>query len=180
MLVHYQDVLVAVFNYIALLRSSPIEAYHFEEMHALSKLTFRFREKVQPQTYAKTLSHDLLEPWPPEHLLSGWAVTREWDEALVRATLELLRPELGRITLEARDHPEEVVGDATWETERWYRAEYCARRLDPAFLEKVSLAQIAGVFNSYSLFGVASNGEREFGLIPPETEPIYPTESDRR
>ncbi|OCH85237.1 LuxS/MPP-like metallohydrolase [Obba rivulosa] len=133
---NYREVLTAVFNYISLLRSSALEPYHFDELHALSTLAFRFREKAQPHSYANALSYSLSEPRPPEHLLSE-AVVRKWDEDLVRATLDLLRPELGRVTLEAREHPEDIVGEAKWEKERWYGVEYCVKRLEDEFLERL-------------------------------------------
>ncbi|EMD39456.1 hypothetical protein CERSUDRAFT_45720 [Gelatoporia subvermispora B] len=134
---HYFEVVTAIFNYISLMRSSPLELYHFEELNAISSLDFRFREKAQPHSYTNTLAYNLSAPRPPEHLLSGSVVVREWDEAAIRGILDLLRPELACITLEAREHPEMIMSEAKWETERWYGAQYCVKRIDDSFMQKL-------------------------------------------
>ncbi|KAH9948332.1 LuxS/MPP-like metallohydrolase [Amylocystis lapponica] len=155
---HHEHILLAIFNYISLLRTSPLEAYHFEEMSTMAEIRFRFQEKVQPHTYVSGLAYELSESYPPECILSGASLFREWDEALVRETLEALTLGQGRVMLEAREHSEEIVGkDAQWQAERWYGGEYCVRRMDPAFVEKTH----------------AANENRELSL--PRPNPYIPT-----
>ncbi|GBE85090.1 Putative zinc protease [Sparassis crispa] len=134
---HYQEVLLTTFNYISLLRSSNLPPYHFSEISTISALNFRFQEKVQPHLWVNYLSAKLLEPYPPEWTLSGGSLNREWDEILVRETLAAIVPERGRVTLQAQEHDERVVGkDAQWESEKWYGTQYSVRRIDASFIDK--------------------------------------------
>ncbi|KZT12293.1 LuxS/MPP-like metallohydrolase [Laetiporus sulphureus 93-53] len=134
---HYGDVLLAIYGYLNMLRSSPLDEYHFKEISSMSKIRFRFQEKSQPHTYVNWLSYQLSEEYPPELILSGDSIIREWDEVLVRKTLEVLRPENGRVTLEAREHAEEIIGkDAQWCTEKWYGTRYCVQRIDSSLMDK--------------------------------------------
>ncbi|KAI0330109.1 LuxS/MPP-like metallohydrolase [Cubamyces sp. BRFM 1775] len=136
---HYRDVIRAIFSYIALLRAAfPLEPYHFDEVKTMAETSFRFKEKAQPHTYASVLAHGLAEPYPPEWLLSGPYLYREYDEALVKGILEGFVPERGRVMLEAKEHRAEVVGeDVVWETEKWYGTQYAVKKLDESFLREL-------------------------------------------
>ena len=64
---HYDSVLHAIFDYIALLRRSfPLQPYHHAEVATMAETRFRFREKAQPHSYAAALAHNFAEPYPPE------------------------------------------------------------------------------------------------------------------
>ncbi|THG92718.1 hypothetical protein EW026_g8279, partial [Hermanssonia centrifuga] len=102
--VHYEDVVMTIFNYLSLLRISPLEVYHYTEIKQLSATSFRFREKIQPHTYVRTLALDLLEPLPTKQLLSNGTLALEWDENSIRETLNMIRPETCRVLIMARDH----------------------------------------------------------------------------
>ncbi|KAH9896624.1 LuxS/MPP-like metallohydrolase [Cubamyces lactineus] len=136
---HYRDVIRTIFGYIALLRAAfPLEPYHFNEVKTMAETRFRFKEKAQPHRNASALAHGLAEPYPPEWLLSGAALYREYDEALVKGILEDFVPERGRIVLEAKAHRPEVVGDdVVWETEKWYGTRYAVKRMDESFLQEL-------------------------------------------
>ena len=106
----------------------------------MAATAFRFREKSQPHSYVRSLSLDLLDPIPPEEILSVGSLNLRWDEHAVRGLLDTFRPERGRLVLEAKAHDPAVVGeDAKWETERWYGTEYCVRKLPDLPLAKVGL-----------------------------------------
>ncbi|KAI0634940.1 LuxS/MPP-like metallohydrolase [Trametes polyzona] len=136
---HYREVLNVIFSYISLLRSSPLPRYHFDEVSTMAQIRFRFKEKTQPHSYASALAHALAEPYPPESLLSGAYLYRDWDEPLVKRLLSGFVPEKGRVALEAKSHREEVIGtDVQWETDQWYGAQYTVRRLEAAFLNELN------------------------------------------
>ncbi|KAI0077374.1 LuxS/MPP-like metallohydrolase [Panus rudis PR-1116 ss-1] len=139
---HYEEVVLTIFNYLNLLRSqpSPLPSYHFDEYKTMSSVSFRFREKSQPHRYAADLAYDLLEPYPPEWILSGPCLVREWDERGFREILGVMTPERGRVMVMAKYHDPAVVGeDAKWENEKWYGTEYFVRKLDQGFLDKANL-----------------------------------------
>ena len=139
--VHYKEVILTIFNYIALLRASDLEPYHYDEITQMGAVFFRFKEKGQPHNEVKTYAHYmLLDQYPPQYLLSRGVLNRRWDEAGVRGLLDMLKPELGRVILCAKDHDPSVVGnEAEWLTERWYGTEYCVKRLDERLVEEVRL-----------------------------------------
>lgn len=145
---HYQDVLLAIYKYLSLLRASTFAPYHFAEIAQMAATSFRFAEKYQPHEYARNLARSLLNPLPPERILDGGALVREWDEQGVREFLELLRPENGRAMLMAKDHDSAVLGlgesEVKWEVEKWYGTEYIVRRLSDDFMEKVSVPPLSG------------------------------------
>lgn len=102
----------------------------------MSSVSYRFREKSQPHTYATSLAFDLLEPFPPQCILSGSSLVREWDEDLFRSTLALLLPEKCRVMILAKHHAPEVVGEKpVWQKERWYKTEHIIRKLHQSFIE---------------------------------------------
>ncbi|KAI0812746.1 LuxS/MPP-like metallohydrolase [Irpex lacteus] len=138
---HYEEVVLTVYNYIALLRSSPLEPYHFAEMKQLNITSFRFKEKIQPQTYVKTIAVKLLDPvaGEPQDILSDGVESWEWDEPAVRRLLDSFRPENGRVMLMAKDHDSSVIGDVgTWEHEKWYGTDYQVRKLSETFINKAN------------------------------------------
>lgn len=70
--------------------------------------------------------------------MSGTSILRAWDEAAFKAILAVCTPEKGRVTLQAREQLEVIVGaDAKWEKERWLGGEYCVQRLDAGVMDKV-------------------------------------------
>lgn len=133
---HYEEVILAIFNYLDLLRSFEWPLYHFEEIKQMAATSFRFAEKAQAHAYVRRISLDLLDSLDPKDLLSGGSAALQWDEAAVRQTLEMLRPELGRVVLMARDH--DILGDeSAWNTEKWYGTQYQIRKLNDIFMAKV-------------------------------------------
>ncbi len=137
--VHYREVLEAVFNYISLLRASPLPVFHFAEVRTMAATRFRFKEKAQPHSYATALAHALAEPYPPEQLLSGAHFYRDWDESLVRQVLDGFVPERVRVTLQAKTHHEDIVrNDVEWVTEKWYGTQYVVQKMEQELLQKVS------------------------------------------
>ncbi|KAH9915085.1 LuxS/MPP-like metallohydrolase [Fomitopsis serialis] len=124
---HYKEVLAVFYDYLALLRSSNIEPYHFDELKRMSEINFRYEEKTQPHTYVGWLARELAHPYPSSRVLSASSLFLDWDEGAVRDLIDnYLLPDKGRAILEAREHP----GVDGWEKERWYGVEYCARRID--------------------------------------------------
>ncbi|KAH8078394.1 LuxS/MPP-like metallohydrolase [Cristinia sonorae] len=137
---HHEEVVHAIFNYISLLRSSPLEPYHYEEQFNIREVSFRFKEKSQPHTYAMWLCSQLFERYAPDQVLSGSQLLRRWDEQLVRDIIELLTPEKCRVIITAKYHDASIVGEGiSWEAEKWYGTEYSVRRLNQEFIDKANL-----------------------------------------
>ena len=137
---HYEEVVLTIFNYIALIRDSALELYHFEELKQLHKTFFRFREKGQPHYFVQSIALRLLDPVAeePQDILSVGEDNMEWDEPAVRQLLDSLRPENARVGVMAKVHDPSVAGDGeNWEVEKWYGTEYRVKKLPKEFLAKV-------------------------------------------
>ena len=136
---HYEEVLAAVFRYLALLRRSfPLPAYHYDEAAAMARTRFRFAQKERPHAYVERLARDGSLPHPPEWILSGGYLYRGYDEAVVKGLLDSFTPENGRAFVLAKEHRKEVVGeDVQWETEQWYGTQYFVRRMGEDLLRRV-------------------------------------------
>ena len=166
---HYGDVVAAVFQYIDMLRAKPIEQWLYEEVQRLSELRFIFKEKSSPAMYSSTLASQMQHSLPPEWLLSGPYVLREFDAPLISSTLEYLRPDRCRLMLAGREPPAGVSLD---KSETWYGTEYTIKPFVPEMLNSCETLQ-----------GLSMPRENEFiphnlevlrepnGDIPPSNRP---------
>ncbi|GAA5890262.1 hypothetical protein JCM6882_008774 [Rhodosporidiobolus microsporus] len=131
----YEDVTAALFAYISLLRTNPPPEWAYLEVSALSKLGFRFKEKVPPITSTLRMCQLMSKPYPRELLLSAPWICTEWYPAKVTELLGLMTPQTCRIFLSAQ---EEVGGRTYGEREEWYGTEYTIERMSDKILESNS------------------------------------------
>ncbi|KAF5380968.1 hypothetical protein D9615_004092 [Tricholomella constricta] len=138
---HYRDVVLASFQYLALLRASKFDAFHQREVAKVSEIRFRFKEKRRPDDYATWISEHMAWPVPKDLLLSAPQITWEWDgeggEAQVKEYLESFRITDGRVVLmaTAAEHAK-VASNAAWEKEPWYGTDYRVERFDEQFIKQ--------------------------------------------
>lgn len=133
---NYCEVLLAIYSYLSVLRSSSFSAYHAEEVQALAEIRFRFREKTQPHSYVSWLASELAEDYPPGLFLKAPYLVTEWDEPLFQKLLENFNPQKGQVMLMAREHPN-VIPEGGWKIEKWYGTEYYVQKLEPWLVQKV-------------------------------------------
>lgn len=121
-LANYEKVVAAMFKYLDLLRSTPVQKWVFDEVQQLCELAYRFKEKSPPSSYTSGLSSQMQQPYPREWILSGPYLTREFDLDLIQNTLQCLSPEKCRIFVASQQLPD---GSKVWDSkERWYGTEY--------------------------------------------------------
>ena len=131
----YREVISACFQYLDLLRSSPLPQWHFEESKELADIRFRFAEKSSPDSYATNISTHMKWPTPRELVISGPSLLWDWDEKLVRKVLEGLSPESGRVFVMGKNM-DEIDVNGPWEAEKWYGTEY---KVEKMTVPKVSI-----------------------------------------
>lgn len=139
--------ILTIFKYLALLRSSPLEVYHQKETAALSSIRFQFAEKRQADSYVTWIAEHMNWPVPPEFLLSGAQRVWEWDveedfggtETKVREYLNSFRAQEGRIVLMAKggEH-NKLRPNLEWQKEPWYDTEYHVEHLEENFIKQVN------------------------------------------
>ncbi|KAL0093600.1 ubiquinol-cytochrome c reductase core subunit 2 [Phycomyces blakesleeanus] len=126
-LAHYEEVILAVFNYIELLKKSGVQKDIFNEVQSLASLAFRFKEKSPASQYASRMAGLMQHGYPSEYILSGPSLIREYNPELIEENLSWLRPDNFRIMLASQTPPK---GVQFTKKERWYGTEYEVRDFD--------------------------------------------------
>ena len=91
-------------------------------------------------SYVTRLAENLLREWAKEDLLCASRLMWDYDEKLIRETLERdLAPGAGTVMITAKDFSSIGITEG-WQKEKWYGTEYIVQPLESGILEKVSLA----------------------------------------
>ena len=145
---NYRSIMIAIFKYISLLRSSEFPARYQREMSLMSQTRFRFKEKTKPESYAVWVSTHMEWPVPRELVLAAPQLVWEWDDIdrdgdglrEVRRILDTLTIDNGRAVLMAKAEEHDKIGasDAVWEKEPVYGTHYKVEKLEDDFVKQVS------------------------------------------
>jgi insulysin len=129
----YREVVVLVFQYIAMLQREPPQEWVVEEMMHLSEIEFRFRAKSAPSHTVSTLASALQNPYRGSKLMSGPATIQTFNPNLIRHAMTLLRPDNFRLTVVNPN--EDTLG---WDrSEPWYGTKYRTERIPAEFLAAI-------------------------------------------
>ncbi|KAL2919739.1 metalloprotease [Polyrhizophydium stewartii] len=108
---HYEDIVVIVLQYIAMLRSMPVQEWVFRECQAVAAIAFRFKEKSPPSSFVSHLAGNL-QLYAPDDVISGPYLLEVFDSDAIRRVLDRLTPSQFRITLQS----------PTFDTDGWSEA----------------------------------------------------------
>lgn len=133
---HWEDVAVHLFEYLSMVNGQDAQEWLWREESAMSKINFRFRQKMSASSTVSKLSNKLYQFTsdgyiPPEHLLDS-SILREFDAAEVKKYGSYLTPKNVRMTLTSRDLPE------LNSTEKWYGTEYLYEDLPETLVDRIS------------------------------------------
>ncbi|OQR96462.1 insulin-degrading-like enzyme, metalloprotease family M16A [Achlya hypogyna] len=129
-ILHANDIVYAIYQYLALLRAQPIEPWVFHEAKDIALMNFRFRSKEKPINYASSLATKM-HSLPVHHVVAGGFLLYEFDAAKVAAVLAQLTPAQMRLTVVSK-----VFEATTPLVEPWYDARYSNEPLDAALLQR--------------------------------------------
>ncbi|GAA5931722.1 uncharacterized protein JCM15063_001550 [Sporobolomyces koalae] len=132
---NYGAVISIVYEYLAILRSTPPLQWSWEETAQLGRIAWRFKEQGQPQSTARNLASQLaVSSYPPSKTLIGPWFADKWRPDEIKALLEQLQPKYGRVFVGSK---EPIEGREFWQSqEKWYGTEYDILPLDVASLVK--------------------------------------------
>ncbi|KAK7206436.1 a-pheromone processing metallopeptidase Ste23 [Myxozyma melibiosi] len=131
----YESIIVAIFQYLKLLRSTPPQEWIYEELRDVAASNFRFRQKASASTTTSRLAAVMQRPLPREWLMSGPALYREFDADQIAKSVEYFTPDAFRFVLTSQEFP----GD--WDQkEKWYGTEYKVEPLSSELLNKIKNA----------------------------------------
>ena len=133
---HYDEVALAVLNYINLLKTQPPSKTTFDEIKTLSEMAFRFTERGQPSDYANSLAEALQQPVEREKIISAHSLYGDFNEQELLAGLDLLDPNKVVLTVTGQQLPKSVEG--TYDlVEPIYETQYKIKELGEEFRRKV-------------------------------------------
>lgn len=89
---HQDDITRALFDYIALIRSSGLDEWRYQEQAEISDLAFRFQQRQAPLAFAYTTS-PALQLYPVRDVLVAPYLMEHYDPNLIDRYLDALRPD---------------------------------------------------------------------------------------
>ena len=120
---HIPEITDALFQYIALLQSTPAEEWLYNEQSQVAALNFRFQEKSSPMSVVYRMA-PTLHKFPPEDLLVAPYLMEGFDAGLIKQYLSYLTPENLLMQISGPD----IKGESV---EPWFEVPYTLRR-EPA------------------------------------------------
>ncbi|KAI9475636.1 MAG: Metalloenzyme, LuxS/M16 peptidase-like protein [Benjaminiella poitrasii] len=143
-LVHYEDVVVAIFQYIEMVKEADVKKWIFDEIKSLAEIGFKFSEKCPPSQYTSFLAEQMQENLPPQWTISGNSLLRKYDPVLIEEHLRLLRPDNFRLTLVSQEFPN---GLKPSKVEKWYSTDYEMLPISESLLSKLSNISMNDAFS---------------------------------
>ncbi|XP_067330472.1 insulin-degrading enzyme isoform X2 [Channa argus] len=160
-LLHVEDIIFHMFQYIQKLRTEGPQEWVFEECKNLNKVAFRFKDKERPRGYTSKVA-GLLHYYPIEEVLAAEYLLEDFRPDLIEMVLDKLRPEHVRVALVSKSFESQ-----TDQTEEWYGTQYKQEAISEESIKKWANADLNGKFKLPM--------KNEF--IPTNFE-IYPLEKD--
>eukprot|EP01125_Pyxidicula_operculata_P014818 TRINITY_DN4988_c0_g1_i1.p1 TRINITY_DN4988_c0_g1~~TRINITY_DN4988_c0_g1_i1.p1 ORF type:complete len:953 (-),score=186.42 TRINITY_DN4988_c0_g1_i1:40-2898(-) len=117
-LLHVDEIIDIVFQYIKLLKTKGIQKWIFDELKSISEIKFRFKDTIDPYSYAPKLTSDM-HLYPVDHLLTGSDIEFDWEPELIQQVLNALTPDNCRFTIFSKSYD-----GKTDKVEKWYGIHY--------------------------------------------------------
>jgi len=120
---HVDDIILLVFQYIAMLRAEGPQEWVFRECQQLNKMQFMFKDKERPQSYVCSLAGHLHD-YPLTEVLTGGYLLTEFRPDLFSDLLSHLTPGRVRVAVIGQQFAGECQS-----SEPWYGAKYNCKKL---------------------------------------------------
>ncbi|KLT45842.1 hypothetical protein CC85DRAFT_239827 [Cutaneotrichosporon oleaginosum] len=133
----WRDVVLAVYKYFELLRSSPPSETAFKEISQLAEISYKYADRGETRDYVTTLSGWMQHPVKREDIVSSNWLLGEWNEELMVKTFQLLDPRQCTVGVLSQQLPKDVT--ATYDSkEVVYGTEYHSERFTEEFLAEAT------------------------------------------
>ena len=103
-LAHRDEVVAAIFSYLALLREKGVDKRYFDELAHVLDLDFRYPSITRDMDYVEWLADTMIRV-PVEHTLDVVNIADKFDEQAVKARLAMMTPQNARIWYISPDEP---------------------------------------------------------------------------
>ncbi|XP_072413834.1 insulin-degrading enzyme isoform X1 [Chiloscyllium punctatum] len=139
-LVHVDDIILHMFQYINKLRTEGPQEWVFQECKDLNAMAFRFKDKERPRGYTSKLAGSL-HYYPIHEVLAAEYLLEEFRADLIQMVLEKLRPESVRVAVVSKSFEGQ-----TDITEKWYGTQYKQEAIGADVIQKWQNADLNGKF----------------------------------
>uniref|UniRef100_A0A668VIZ8 Insulin-degrading enzyme n=1 Tax=Oreochromis aureus TaxID=47969 RepID=A0A668VIZ8_OREAU len=139
-LLHIEDIIFHMFQYIQKLRSEGPQEWVFNEYKDLKKVAFRFKDKERPRDCTSKIA-GLLQYYPLEEVLSAEYFLEDFRPDLIEMVLDKLRPEHVRVIVVSKSFEGQ-----TDMTEEWYGTQYKQEAISEETIKKWANADLNGKF----------------------------------
>ncbi|KAM9366027.1 insulin-degrading enzyme isoform 2-T2 [Pholidichthys leucotaenia] len=139
-LLHTEDIIFHMFQYIQKLRTEGPQEWVFEECKDLNKVAFRFKDKERPRGYTSKIA-GLLHYYPLEEVLAAEYLLEDFRPDLIEMVLDKLRPEYVRVAVVSKSFEGQ-----TDKTEEWYGTQYKQEAISEDTIKKWDNADLNGKF----------------------------------
>ncbi|MDY0922904.1 pitrilysin [Leclercia sp. CFBP8987] len=103
-LAHRDEVVAAIFSYLALLRDKGVDKRYFDELAHVLDLDFRYPSITRDMDYVEWLADTMIRV-PVEHTLDAVNIADKYDADAVKARLAMMTPQNARVWYISPDEP---------------------------------------------------------------------------
>ncbi|MCU6678782.1 pitrilysin [Leclercia tamurae] len=103
-LAHRDEVVAAIFSYLALLRDKGVDKRYFDELAHVLDLDFRYPSITRDMDYVEWLADTMIRV-PVEHTLDAVNIADKYDPDAVKARLAMMTPQNARVWYISPDEP---------------------------------------------------------------------------
>lgn len=133
---HWEEIVVHVFEYLAMLNAHEPQQWLWKEISDMSKINFRFKQKLATSSTVSKMSNTLYQftedfYTPPENLLNA-TIVREWNPEEIRKYGSYLVPSNFRLSLTSQSL------SGLDNKEKWYGTEYSYEDIPADLLKLVN------------------------------------------
>uniref|UniRef100_A0A668VUU3 Insulin-degrading enzyme n=1 Tax=Oreochromis aureus TaxID=47969 RepID=A0A668VUU3_OREAU len=139
-LLHVEDIIFHMFQYIQKLRTEGPQEWVFEECKDLNNVAFRFKDKERPRGYTSKIA-GLLHYYPLKEVLAAEYLLEDFRPDLIEMVLDKLRPEHVRVAVVSKSFEGQ-----TDMTEEWYGTQYKQEAISEETIKKWANADLNGKF----------------------------------
>ncbi|GJJ73344.1 hypothetical protein EMPS_05702 [Entomortierella parvispora] len=136
-LVHHEDIIVVVFQYIQLMQKNGVQNHIWEEIESLATTAFRFKEKGNINMYVYETVRNMQHIPQREWILSGNQLIKGRDDALVEECIAGLRIDNWRALITTMN-TDIVPGGAFTQREPWFGIEYHVQDVSESLLQRLA------------------------------------------
>ncbi|GJJ72576.1 insulysin [Entomortierella parvispora] len=140
-LIHHEEVIVLIFQYIKMLQEKGIPSHIYDEVFSLTHMEFRYKDQSRAAVYVQEVGRSMHKGYAPEMVLSGAHLLRDINPKLVMSYIHELQIDRWKAMVVSPDLSIIPGGELT-AVEYWYRAEYHVASVSSSLVAKLQTLEL--------------------------------------